>query len=518
MRRATRRFEIVQIGAHLAEESVSQAERGARCLFVEAVPRVCDELRKRFAPFPNVIVENVAVAGSSGTQRIHYLRDVDGLPAWADRIGSLRQHHIIELATQGGFDASYRNRLDSAEIRCLTLAELLAKYSVSIVDNLIVDTEGADYDILSGLDFSTFQFRRLVFERKHMDGVRKIGYRYNHLADKLQQIGYSLRHLDHQNDEAVLAVLPWQLEQRMRDYQREQFLEPGPSLPRPLATKSRSVRGRSPRAASRTKSWNGGAADHERGVIYLALGSRHFLEAQQSIASLQIFHPDLPVSIFTDQPGARRVHATSISMSAARSPFKQKISAMLNSPYRHTLYLDTDTATVGSLTPLFHLLHTHEWCIAEAPRFHFDDGVFHFDAFQSPGTFNTGVIAFENNAGVQRLLQTWAASIAPQPDEEIRAGHLCDQWYFNNAVAKTDAYKALRVRIINNLEWNLRCYAIGQAARDGLLAAARIIHARPWEVRQFCSMNLSEIVRGSQSRRATAAWNRTRSARAVGSA
>jgi FkbM family methyltransferase len=515
MRHPRRHFEVVQIGAHLAEESASAAERGGACLFVEAVPRVCDELRKRFAAFPNVAVENVAVAGRSGVQRIYYLRDAAGLPFWADQIGSLREAHIIELATQAGFDASYRSRLVSAEIRCLTLAELLAKHSISFVDTLIVDAEGADYEILWGFDFSVALVRRLVFERKHMDGVRKTGYRYNHLIDKLQQIGYSVRHLDHQNDEALLAVPGRQLRQRMREYQREQFLEDSPRLRRPPAAKLRSCRGRSSRALSRTNPSAGTTADTDnaRGVIYLALGRSHFQEAQQSIASLRLFHPELPVSVFTDQPATRYKHATFVSMSVPRSPFKQKISALLTSSFQRTLYLDTDTAIVGSLNPLFDLLSAHEWCIAEAPRFRFDDGVFHFDAFQSHGVFNTGVIGFENNAAVQRFLQMWVATIDLQPDEEIRPGHLCDQWYFNNIASKTDAFRTLRVRVINNLEWNVRCYAIGQAARDGLLASARIIHARPWEVRQFWGMNLSKIVCDLQSGRAAAAPSSSRSPR-----
>ena len=512
MRRTMRRFEVVQIGAHLAEESVSAPDRGAACLFVEAVPQICDELRKRFTAFPNVVVENVAIASHSGVQRIYYLRDADGLPSWAGHIGSLRKSHITELATQAGFDASYLSRLVSAEIRCLTLAELLAKHSVAVIDKLIVDAEGVDYEILSGFDFSSVLVRRLIFERKHTDGVRKTGYRYNHLADKLQQIGYSLRHLDNQNDEAALGISPCQVRRRMRAYQRELFLECGPSAFRSLAAKSRSSRKRLPRNLSRRKYPRGAAAatDNERGVIYMAFGRRFFLEAQQSIASLRMFHPELSVSIFTDQPSNQCTQATRIFMPLQQHPLRHKIFALLKSPYRHTLYLDSDTAIVRSLNPVFNLLYAHEWCVAEAPRFHYDDGTFHFDAFQFPGVFNTGVIAFENTAAVQRFLKTWAATFERQPDEEIRPGNLCDQWYFNNAATKTDAYRALRVRVLNNLEWNLRCYAIGQAARDGLLSAARIIHARPWEVRQFWGMNLGKIVRDLQSRRGAAAVSTSR--------
>lgn len=503
MPRGATHFEVVQIGAHLAEESAALAERGAACLFVEPVPELFAELRNRFAAFPNVVLENVAVAGSAGLRRIHYLRDTAGLPFWADQIGSLREGHIFDLAGQAGFDTSYRDRLVSCEIRCVTLAELFTAHSISQVENLLVDTEGFDYEILSEFDFSTALVRRLVFERKHMDGVRNTGYRYNHLVDKLLQVGYVVRHVDHQNDEALLTVNPRELKRRILAYNREQMLGRAPvshqsRVPQLFVAHKALSRAKRPSARPLPTT-------PEHGVVYLALGRRHLLEARQSVGSLRVFHPDLPITIFTDQLVSGRTPANCRYLDTSQSPFKQKIAVLLQSPYRRTLFLDTDTAVVDTLDPLFGLLHDYEWCIAEAPRFHFEDGEFFFDAYHSPGVFNTGVIAFERNDSVRRLLETWAAAIAPQPDAEIRPGHRCDQWYFNSAVTGTDAFRRLRVFILNNVEWNLRSYAVGQAAREDLLAAARILHARLWEVHRFWSLNLAEIVRDLQLRRATPA-------------
>jgi FkbM family methyltransferase len=473
-------FHIVQIGAHLAEESRTAALGGARCLLVEPVPHLYSELRNRFANLPNVAVENAAVAAKPGFRTIYYLRETQGLPFWADQIGSLHESHIVDLAEQSGFTASYRDSIATSEVRCVTLAALLEKHRITRVDNLIVDTEGMDYEILSDFDFSHARVDRVVFERKHTDGVRKTGYRYNQLVDRLQQIGYKVRHLDHQNDEATLSVPLDELTRRMSRYREEDMPEGWLS------------------SHSAGKNHQRGASTGQRmGVVYLALGRRHFLEAQKSIHTLRLTNPDLPVTVFTGEAFADGFAADYRRLRADRSPFKLKIQAMVDSPYLHTVFLDTDTRVVGPLDGIFECLRKRDWCIAEAPRFHYDDGEFVFDDYRRSGMFNTGVIAFERNDAVRRVLDLWAKSIETQPDGAIWPGHLCDQSCFNSAVVMDEAYRALKTLVLDNAVWNLRSYALGKAVQDGLMASARILHARPWEVRRFWGMNLDDIVNGS---------------------
>jgi FkbM family methyltransferase len=471
------RYHIVQIGAHLAQESRSAALAGALCLFVEPVPHLHSELQKKFAGLPNVAIEGVAVAVKTGFRPIHYLSETQGLPHWADQIGSLTASHITGLAAQSGFAASYRGALAQAEVRCVRLADLLGKYGITQVDNLIVDTEGMDYEILSDFDFSCTHVTRLVFERKHTDGVRKTTYRYNHLVDKLQQIGYVVVHLDHQNDEAMLSVPFDELNRRMLRYRQEDAEEEW----------FRSHRGE--RNSERTM-----PRSQERGVVYLALGRKHYLEAQKSIHSLLLTNPGIPVTVFTDEEAADGFAADYRTIRTDRSAFKLKIRAMAESPYLRTLFLDTDTRVVGPLDEIFDALTAHDWCIAESPLFHYDDGKFVFDDYRRIGTFNTGVIAFKMNHAIQKLLDVWAKSIELQPDADIRPGHMCDQWYFNNRIVMDEAYHTLKTLVISNVAWNLRSYALGKAVQDGLLPSVRIIHARPWEVRQFWGMNLDEVV------------------------
>jgi FkbM family methyltransferase len=471
------RYHIVQIGAHLAEESRSAALAGAPCLFVEPVPRLYSELQKKFAGLPDVTIEGVAVAVKAGLRPIHYLSETQGLPHWADQIGSLTERHITDLAEQSGFAASYRSGLAKAQVRCVRLADLLGKYGITEVDNLIVDTEGMDYEILSDFDFSCAHVTRLVFERKHTDGVRKTAYRYNHLADKLQQTGYAVCHLDHQNDEATLTVPFDEMKRRTGRYREEDTAEEW----------LRSYCGE--RHGERVV-----LTSRERGVVYLALGRKHYLEAQKSIHTLRLTNPGLPVTIFTDEESADGFAADYRTIRTDRSAFKLKIRVMAESPYLHTLFLDTDTCVVGPLDEIFDTLATRDWCIAEPPLFHYDDGKFVFDDYRRIGTFNTGVIAFKMNRGVQSLLDVWAKSIELQPDADIRPGHMCDQWYFNNRVVMDEAYRALKTLVMSNVAWNLRSYALGKAVQDGLLPSVRIIHARPWEVRQFWGINLDEVV------------------------
>lgn len=64
---------------------------------------------------------------------------------------------------------------------------------------------------------------------------------------------------------------------------------------------------------------------------------------------------------------------------------------------------------------------------------------------------------------------------------------------------------AVGALVISNLAWDLRSYALGQAVQDGLLASVRVIHGRPWEVRQFWGLSLDDVVRRALEMRGVAA-------------
>src|SRR5208282_4958392 len=210
----------------------------------------------------------------------------------------------------------------------------------------------------------------------------------------------------------TLAVPFHEVKQRMLHYQEEVIPEGW-------------LRSQAGRSNGHESTPSGG----ERGVVYLALGRKNYLEAQQSIHTLRQTNPGLPITVFTDEAFADGITADYRAMRMARSPFKLKIEAMVQSPYALTLFLDTDTRVVGPLDALFDCLREHDWCIAESPSFHYENGRFVFEAYRRYGAFNTGVIACRMNSAVRAVLQVWASRMEPQADDDIWAGHRCDQWY-----------------------------------------------------------------------------------------
>ena len=61
------------------------------------------------------------------------------------------------------------------EIKCLTFSEVLNKYSIKMIDKLIIDVEGSEFEILNSIDFDKIEIKKIIFEFKHFDGTFKEG-------------------------------------------------------------------------------------------------------------------------------------------------------------------------------------------------------------------------------------------------------------------------------------------------------------------------------------------------------
>jgi hypothetical protein len=100
----------------------------------------------------------------------------------------------------------------------------------------------------------------------------------------------------------------------------------------------------------------------DKGVVYVAMGARFVEEAQVSARSVRKHMPNLPITLFTDSPPAesdlfdRVVHLTR----SGPKPHRDKLIGMLQSPYEHTLFLDTDTFVGADVSELFQILQTFD--------------------------------------------------------------------------------------------------------------------------------------------------------------
>jgi FkbM family methyltransferase len=477
-------FAFVQIGAHAGREAMPHAERGERCLLVEPVPHLVARLREAYAAYPSVEIVQCIVADRAGELPFYYLDGTEGLPDWADQIGSVDRDHLVVLGRQCRFGDDFEGRIREMTIRSLTPDGLFREHGVGRVGTLLIDTEGLDAKLIGAVDLEGTEVRTIVFERKHTDGVRTTGYRYNEAVARLESLGYRVEHIDHQNDRATLA-----------DDWRERRAEARRAEPAFRAA----LEGRASAVVAP-------AAGGDAGVVYLAIGDAYRREALLSALSLRITNPRIPVTLFTDgddpgsggpgggEPGGRDPLFRIERIDPAVSPFKLKIEAIRRSPYTRTVFLDTDTFVVGPLGELFATLDDHDFAIAPAPSFGFDDGELVFGSHTKPEVLNTGVIGVRAGAGTGAVLGEWAGAIRGQDDGSISPGLGCDQAHFNRSVKGSASFAALRVATLDPVRWNLRCYALGDAIANGLDQETAIIHSKAWEARRFAGIDLYDDI------------------------
>jgi FkbM family methyltransferase len=173
---------VVQVGAFVGRSEndplyafiseVCRDKPGSVAVLVEPVAEYFERLRDNYRGVPNVRFENVAIAESAG-EREFYRLGVDptahGFPAYLAQLGSLDPDRMGSLWDR------YEGRADHKEfflahrvvdqVRCVTLADVLAKHAIEDLDLLQIDAEGYDYQILRTLDFARQRPRYVNYER-----------------------------------------------------------------------------------------------------------------------------------------------------------------------------------------------------------------------------------------------------------------------------------------------------------------------------------------------------------------
>ena len=345
------------------------------------------------------------------------------------------------------------------------------------------------YQALMATNLASLGCDQIIFDPDAIETPSR-GYNFNHVLDKLEQLGFSIS-IEHHRGVAQRAIPLESLQKNDRLYQLEQDLSDID-----IADIIKGVRYQ-PR-------------DTGDGVIYLAIGARYFREAQRSAATLIRQNPGLPVTIFSDQ-GHGQLPVSYSFIQADRSPFKLKMESMKRSPYERTIFLDSDTLILSDLAAMINNLKKCDFCICRAPSFHYENGHFVFDNYQHESTLNTGVIGFGSGIAVRGVLNLWSDTMVLRGDDEIWAGHLGDQFHFNDVratwaghlgdqfhfndvVIKSPEFTRINSQILDNKIYNLRTYALGEAINDGSIANTKIIHGKKWEARKFWSVDFDQFV------------------------
>ena len=128
-------------------------------MLVEPIPaHFAQCLRNR----PAALVEHAACVGADYNGDTITLADV-GLMSLTGRAGSDQDAIKTHLAAGEKYAGRRRQLL---EVPARQLSQILDKHKVAAVDLLILDVEGAELDVLAGLDFARHAPRFLVVEER----------------------------------------------------------------------------------------------------------------------------------------------------------------------------------------------------------------------------------------------------------------------------------------------------------------------------------------------------------------
>ena len=195
-------FGLVVIGAHsgvwltlLFEEYQNQ-----NILLVEPVPYNITLLKENTTKYKNISIETSAVSEKNQIKKFYYVKP-DAVKKlgkhWASGIGSFDKQHILNHKNKR-FAVSDPD-IKEVDIQYLTFSDLIEKYSISSINLLQIDVEGAEFEILNSIDFEKIEIKKIIFEFKHFDGTFKEGPKLKSIKEMLIKFNYQLKEIDKEN-------------------------------------------------------------------------------------------------------------------------------------------------------------------------------------------------------------------------------------------------------------------------------------------------------------------------------
>lgn len=193
-----------------------------------------------------------------------------------------------------------------------------------------------------------------------------------------------------------------------------------------------------------------GRTESSNGVVSVATGSKYIGMAAVTLAELRRIEPEVPITLFVDDVA----HAVGlfdgvelVALEHPRYSWDDKIEACRRSPYRKTVFLDTD---VLAIRPFFaDLVAALDWStvLARSSGIGFNFGWETITYTAAIPQFNTGVIAF-NSDTCAPLWRSWERLRIAHPE-----GH--DQPTFRAATIETGIVVSELPPAYNHLTVNL---------------------------------------------------------------
>jgi len=196
------KFGLVVIGAHIGVHIMADINeyKDEQILLVEPVPHNLRLLKENIANYKSIKVEPITIGQENEIRKFYFIKEesVTSLGKhWASGIGSFEKQHILNHKTKR-FNVT-EDHIETIDIQSLTFNELMNKYSISEIDKLQIDVEGAEYEILNSIDYKNMNINKILFESKHFDGTFQEDRKLKLIKDKLIMNNFKLTQIDKEN-------------------------------------------------------------------------------------------------------------------------------------------------------------------------------------------------------------------------------------------------------------------------------------------------------------------------------
>lgn len=151
----------------------------------------------------------------------------------------------------------------------------------------------------------------------------------------------------------------------------------------------------------------------KKGYLYVARGEKYIEEAVKAARRLKNINPEAHTTLISDTPLKLIGFDNVIVISSDKSYCENwkngllfKVRGLQHSPYRKTIYVDSDTYFVDDCNELFALLDYYDLCIAQSPA---DNSNITVDDKRLNGymPYNAGVIVYRDSSEMELLLKRW---------------------------------------------------------------------------------------------------------------
>lgn len=150
------------------------------------------------------------------------------------------------------------------------------------------------------------------------------------------------------------------------------------------------------------------AESDSSGIVYIATGEKYVRAALKSAESAKKHCPSLKVHLFTDLGDFSHHFIDGVTI--IEQPHRRsKVDYLFKSPFKRTLYLDSDTRVVDDIEDIFRLLDAFDIAIAHAHKRNHPATLKQWNT-NIPSSFpqlNGGVILYRMNQKVKDLLEQW---------------------------------------------------------------------------------------------------------------